>query len=57
VISATLHRHASSSANRLITGDTSTDARELSRDPNLRIVSQPVRAEEFLGIVRDLFAA
>lgn len=41
----------------LITGDTSSAVKDLALDPNLRIVSKPVQAEEFLGLVRDLFAA
>jgi two-component system, sensor histidine kinase len=41
----------------LITGDTSSAVKELAHDPNLRIVSKPVQAEEFLGLVRDLLAA
>ncbi|MDE2050758.1 MAG: hybrid sensor histidine kinase/response regulator, partial [Gammaproteobacteria bacterium] len=40
----------------LITGDTSSAVKDLAHDPNLRIVSKPVQAEEFLGLVRDLFA-
>lgn len=41
----------------LITGDTSSAVKDLSRDPNLRIVSKPVQAETFLVLVRDLLAA
>ena len=41
----------------LITGDTSSAVRDLARDPNLRIVSKPIQAEEFLGIIRELLAA
>jgi len=41
----------------LITGDTSSAVKDLAHDPNLRIVSKPVQAEEFLGLVRDLCAA
>jgi two-component system, sensor histidine kinase len=40
----------------LLTGDTSSAVRELAQDPNLRIVSKPVQAEAFLGVVRDLLA-
>ena len=41
----------------LITGDTSSAIRELPHDPNLRVLSKPVRAEAFLGLVRELLAA
>jgi PAS domain S-box-containing protein len=38
----------------LITGDTSTAIKELPSDPNLRIASKPIKAEELLGILRTL---
>ena len=41
----------------LITGDTSSAAKDVTQDPNLRIVSKPVQAEEFLELVRELLAA
>jgi signal transduction histidine kinase len=41
----------------LITGDTSSAVKDLSQDPNLRIVSKPVQAEDFLELVRNLLAA
>jgi PAS domain S-box-containing protein len=40
----------------LITGDTSTAVKELPRDPDLRMASKPIKAEEFLGILRALLA-
>jgi PAS domain S-box-containing protein len=40
----------------LITGDTSTAIRELARDPNLRIASDPLRVEEMLTLLRGLMA-
>jgi signal transduction histidine kinase len=41
----------------LISGDTSSAVKDLSQDPDLRIVSKPVHAEAFLELVRDLLAA
>ncbi len=41
----------------LITGDSSSAIKELAQDVNLRIISKPVQAEEFLEVVRDLFSA
>jgi two-component system CheB/CheR fusion protein len=41
----------------LITGDTSTAIKELSIDPNLRVASKPIRAEELLGLIRTLLTA
>ena len=38
----------------LITGDTSTAIKELPVDPNLRVASKPIRAEELLSLIRDL---
>jgi PAS domain S-box-containing protein len=38
----------------LITGDTSTAIKELPADPNLRVASKPIRAEELLGLIREL---
>ena len=40
----------------LITGDTSSGVKELAQDSHLRVVSKPVHAEEFLGVVRQLLA-
>ncbi len=41
----------------LITGDAPAAARDATRDPDLRIASKPVRAEELLGLLRLLLAA
>ena len=41
----------------LITGDTSSAIKELPPDPNLRVLSKPVQAEAFLGLVRELLVA
>ncbi len=41
----------------LITGDTSSAIRDLPPDPDLRVLSKPVQAEVFLGLVRELLAA
>jgi hypothetical protein len=41
----------------LITGDTSSAVKDLAHDPNLRIGSKPVQAEQFLELVRNLLAA
>lgn len=41
----------------LITGDTSSAIKDLEPDPDLRVVSKPVQAEVFLGLVRELLAA
>lgn len=38
----------------LITGDTSNAIRELPRDPDLRITSKPIRADEMLLLLRAL---
>lgn len=38
----------------LMTGDTSTAVKELPRDPNLRLASKPIKAEELLGIIKAL---
>ncbi len=38
----------------LITGDTSTAIKELPRDPDLRVASKPIKAEELLGIIKTL---
>ena len=40
----------------LVTGDTSTAIKELPSDPNLRVVSKPIRAEELLNLMRVLLA-
>ena len=41
----------------LITGDTSTAIKELPLDPNLRVASKPIRAEELLSLMRALLAS
>jgi PAS domain S-box-containing protein len=41
----------------LMTGDTSTAVAQLPRDPNLRVASKPVDAEELLTLLRALLAA
>jgi PAS domain S-box-containing protein len=41
----------------LVTGDTSSVIRELQRDPNLRITSKPINAEELLGLMESLLSA
>ena len=38
----------------LITGDTSSAIKELAQDPHLRVLSKPVRAEDFLSLVREV---
>ena len=38
----------------LITGDTSSAVKELAQDPHLRVLSKPVRAEDFLSLVCEL---
>lgn len=40
----------------LLTGDTSTAIRELTRDPRVRLASKPLNAEELLGLLRELTA-
>ena len=40
----------------LITGDTSSVIRKLPQDPNLRIISKPVNADEMLGLLEVLLA-
>jgi CheY-like chemotaxis protein len=41
----------------LTTGDTSSAIKQLPRDPNLRITSKPIQAEELLTMLRALLAA
>jgi len=41
----------------LVTGDTSTAIKELPVDPNLRVASKPIRAEELLGLIRALLGS
>ena len=41
----------------LITGDTSALIKEMSGDPNLRIASKPINAEELLSILASLLSA
>lgn len=41
----------------LITGDTSMAIKELPLDPNVRVASKPIRAEELLGLIRALLSA
>ena len=38
----------------LITGDTSSAIKDVMRDPALRVMSKPVQAEQFLGLLREL---
>lgn len=40
----------------LITGDTSSAIKELSADPDLRVASKPVNADELLALLRALLA-
>jgi CheY-like chemotaxis protein len=40
----------------LITGDTSSAVHELSADPNVRIASKPVKAEELLDMLKALLS-
>jgi len=54
VISALRKTVRASLAAVLITGDTSTAIKELPVDPNLRVASKPIRAEELLGLIRTL---
>jgi PAS domain S-box-containing protein len=41
----------------LITGDTSSAIKELPADPNLRVASKPIRAEELLKLIKALLRA
>jgi CheY-like chemotaxis protein len=41
----------------LTTGDTSSAIQRLPRDPHLRITSKPIKAEEFLALLRSLLAS
>ena len=41
----------------ITTGDTSAAIRELPRDPDLRIASKPMQADEFMALLRALLAA
>lgn len=41
----------------LMTGDTSSTIKELPSDPNLRITSKPVKAEELLMLLSELLSA
>jgi PAS domain S-box-containing protein len=38
----------------LMTGDTSTEIRDLPRDPSLRVASKPLKADEILTLLREL---
>jgi len=40
----------------LVTGDTSSVIKDLPSDPNLRVASKPIRAEELLNLIRALLA-
>ena len=53
----TVERVAPSDRAILITGDTSTAIKELPLDPNLRVASKPIRAEELLSLMRALLAS
>ena len=54
VIARLREAHSASLKAVLITGDTSSAIRDLAQDPHLRVLSKPVRAEDFLGLVREL---
>ncbi len=41
----------------LMTGDTSSAVKEMPRDPNLRLASKPIDADELLALLRALLAA
>jgi CheY-like chemotaxis protein len=41
----------------LLTGDTSAVVKEMHADPNLRILSKPVNAEELLRLLQALLGA
>jgi len=41
----------------LLTGDTSAAIKEMRSDPNLRILSKPVNAEELLRLLRALLTS
>jgi PAS domain S-box-containing protein len=41
----------------LMTGDTSSAIKELPRDPYLRLVSKPIKAEDLLALLRALLAS
>ena len=41
----------------LATGDTSSAIKQLPRDPNLRITSKPIKADELLSVLRALLAS
>ena len=57
VIAALRERLGASLKAVLITGDTSSAIKELPRDPQLRVTSKPVKAEELLALLRELLAA
>jgi DNA-binding NtrC family response regulator len=57
VIAALRERLGGSLKAVLITGDTSSAIKELPRDPQLRVTSKPVKAEELLALLRELLAA
>jgi two-component system, sensor histidine kinase len=40
----------------LMTGDTSTAMREVPLDPNVRVASKPIKAEELLGLLEELLS-
>jgi two-component system CheB/CheR fusion protein len=40
----------------LLTGDTSTEIKEMRTDPNLRVLSKPVDAEELLRVLQSFLA-
>ena len=54
VIARLREAHSASLKAILITGDTSSAIKDLAQDPHLRVLSKPVRAEDFLGLVREL---
>jgi PAS domain S-box-containing protein len=56
VISALRQRLAPGLRCILVTGDTSSAVQELQHDERLRFTSKPIRADEFLSVVRELLS-
>jgi hypothetical protein len=40
----------------LMTGNTSSAIKDLPRDPNLRVASKPIEADELMALLRALLA-
>jgi PAS domain S-box-containing protein len=57
VISALRERLGISLKAVIATGDTSSAVKQLPRDPNLRITSKPIQADELLTLLRGLLAS